>query len=80
MQGMNKDSAAVIDDMVRNGGFYCDICDQHDLAPSTITLAANYGSTHDGERVTLMVCGDCMDWLFDSIAEHGEKPKRITSW
>lgn len=75
MQGINKDGAVVVDDMIHSGSFYCDICGQHDLVPSTITLAANYGSTRDGERVTLMVCGDCMDWLFERIIDRDFKEK-----
>ena len=56
-------------------GFECDICDRYDTyGPSKITLEANYGSKHDGERVTLNVCGDCMDWLFDSIVKRASRP------
>lgn len=79
MQNVDRNSTAV-DDVVRNGGFYCDICDQTDLVPSVVTLEANYVSKYDGERVRLLVCGDCIDWLRDSIAKHGGKPKRITDW
>lgn len=79
MQNVNRNST-VVGGVVRSSGFYCDICDQSDLVPSVVTLEANYGSKYDGERVTLMVCGDCMDWLRDSIAKHGGEPKRITDW
>ena len=61
--------------IVRSGGFDCDICNQTDLVPSQIELVAAYGSAHDGERVKLKICGDCMDWLFDSISERAQKPK-----
>ena len=62
-------------------GFECDICDQDDIyGPSLITLEASRGSKHDGERVTLNVCGDCMDWIYDRIIERAGKPKRITHW
>lgn len=62
-------------------GFECDICGEYDIyGPSKITLEANYGSKHDGDLVTLNVCGDCMDWLFDSIVEQAGKPTKITHW
>ena len=68
------------DAFLRNS-FVCDICDQYDVyGPSQITLEANYGSKHDGERVTLNICGDCMDWIYDRIIERAGKPKRITQW
>ena len=80
MQNVDRNSIVTIDDVVRRGVFYCDICDQSDLVPSAVTLEANYGSKYDGERVTLWVCGDCIDWLIESIAEYGGKPKHIASW
>lgn len=52
-----------------NVGFRCDLCERKDLVPSKVELEANYGSTHDGERVTLHVCGDCMDWMFNSLVQ-----------
>lgn len=45
----------------------CEVCGQEDLCLSTIQLRANYGSIHDGERITLHVCGDCIDRLFDLL-------------
>ena len=69
------------DEVIASGrGFDCDICDQPDLVPSTITLEANYGSKHDGTRVTLNVCGDCMDWIIDNIVEWAGKPKNFMHW
>lgn len=50
-----------------NVDFRCDLCERVDLVPSKVTLEANYGSVHDGERVTLHICGDCMDWMLDSL-------------
>jgi len=32
-----------------------------------VILEANYGSANDGERVTLDVCGNCIDRLFAVI-------------
>ena len=60
--------------------FCCDICDQTDLVPSWVELVAAYGSAHDGVQVKLKICGDCMDWLFDSISERAQKPKKIINW
>lgn len=76
ISGKNTDN---IDDTVGDC-FYCDICDQMDLVPSFVELTANYGSTHDGERVKLWVCSDCMDWIFDAISEHAGKPKNMVNW
>lgn len=80
LQDIDRNSKMAIDDVAHRGVFYCDICDQSDLVPSAVTLEANYGSKYDGERVTLLVCGDCIDWFIESIAEHGGKSKHIASW
>lgn len=80
MQRKNNGGLSVIDTDVIEGNFCCDICDQTDLVPSQIELVAAYGSSHDGERVKLKICGDCFDWLFDSISERAEKPKNIINW
>lgn len=53
----------------QNYDFICDVCGKRDLVPSTITLKANYGSTHDGERKKLHVCGQCLDWFFDGLVQ-----------
>lgn len=55
-----------------NRDFHCNLCGARDLVPSKITLEANYGSGHDGEQITLYVCGNCMDWLFDTCTKRGE--------
>lgn len=47
--------------------FTCEICGKQDLASSHIRLEANYGSIHDGERLELYVCGDCMDKMFEAL-------------
>ena len=52
---------------VQNTGFICEICGQPDIVASKIILQANYGSANDGERVTLDVCGNCIDKLFAVI-------------
>lgn len=79
MYETSKRNTVVGDDIVSEN-FYCDICDQTDLVPSLVELTANYGSAHDGERVKLRVCGDCMDWLIDAISERAGKPKNIVNW
>ena len=53
-------------DFIDENGFRCPICGGVDLVPSVITLQANYGSTgHDGEIITLHVCGDCIDRIIN---------------
>lgn len=49
----------------------CAICGNEDIhgsgTLSAITLTAGYGSVHDGEQITLYICGTCMDWFFNSL-------------
>lgn len=71
MQRDNNGGMSVISE----GNFRCDICDQTDLVPSQIELVAAYGSSHDGERVKLKICGDCIDWLLNTISERAGKLK-----
>lgn len=52
---------------VQNTGFICEMCGQPDIVASKVIIEANYGSVNDGERVTLEVCSDCIDWLFSVI-------------
>ena len=80
MQGKNNGGMSVIGEEVIAENFCCDICDQTDLVPSWVELVAAYGSAHDGERVKLKICGDCMDWLLNSISERAQKPKNIINW
>lgn len=49
--------------------FYCDICGEEDLIPSRIIIECNYGSIYDGECLTLEVCGDCIDKIYNNIIE-----------
>lgn len=51
----------------QNTSFICGICCQPDMVASKVILEANYGSTNDGERVTLDVCCSCIDKLFAVI-------------
>ena len=65
--------------------FVCDLCgrfrgDGGDV-PSVVTAIANYGSTrHDGDKLTLQLCGDCIDWLMDSIPEGAGEWERVVPW
>lgn len=52
---------------VQNTDFICGICGQPDMLASKVILEANYGSANDSERVTLDVCGNCIDKLFEAI-------------
>lgn len=45
-------------------GFICEMCGQEEWGESTIQLKAGYGSIHDGEHITLHLCGSCIDRLF----------------
>ena len=52
-------------------GFICELCGRLDLVPSIIKLDANYGSEFDGERISLCLCGKCMDRIFKMIKHTG---------
>lgn len=47
----------------------CDICGKEDYFLSSVVLNANYGSEHDGERLTIALCGNCFDKLFDLVLD-----------
>lgn len=54
----------------QNNGFInktCEICGQDCLVASKVTFEANYGSVNDGERISLDVCGCCIDKLFSIV-------------
>lgn len=57
--------------------FHCGICGKEDLIPSRITIEANYGSVHDGEHLSLDVCGECIDflWLYLDMASDVKKER-----
>lgn len=57
----------------QNGDFICEICGKPDMVMSEIRLSCNYGSKHDGERVTLSICGACADKIFNVIQKESEK-------
>ena len=51
----------------QNGDFICEICGKPDMIASRIRIEANYGSVYDGMRLTLNVCGDCVDRIIKGI-------------
>ena len=57
----------------QNTDFICEICGRPDIIASKMILQANYGSANDGERVTLDVCGNCIDKLFAIIQKKERK-------
>lgn len=66
-------------------GFVCDLCGRFrgdgDDVPSTVAMTANYGSTeHDGDKVTLRLCGSCIDLWMDSIPEGAGTWERVVPW
>lgn len=64
------------DDFIRNGAFHCEICGGDDYVPSKIDLFASYSSVHDGEQLTLDICGACVDAVFDLISSRAESHQR----
>lgn len=60
-------------DFINNDGFRCPLCGGVELIPSIVRLEANYGSReHDMERLTVHVCGSCIDKLFTFMEKHME--------
>ena len=51
--------------------FTCSQCGKRDIFQSQLTITAGYGSKYDGEQYTLFLCGDCVDWIIDSMKESG---------
>lgn len=45
----------------RKPSFICAICGGQYNFLSRITMQAGYGSSYDGEQVTIPLCGDCFD-------------------
>lgn len=60
--------------MKANTNFVCAMCGKHDDFPSYVDLIAGYGSTkHDGDVLSICVCGDCIDKLFDAVQKNVSK-------
>lgn len=57
--------------MRQNEGLVCALCGKEDFQDcgtnSSITLTAGYGSLHDTERVTMPLCGECIDNLLSEL-------------
>ncbi len=48
----------------------CALCGGEDCAGAALSrlrLICGYGSTNDGERVELTICGGCADWILGLI-------------
>lgn len=65
--------------------FTCDLCGRYcgtgDDVPSIVAMTANYGSAeHDGDKLTLRVCGSCIDQWMDSIPEGSGTWERVVLW
>lgn len=61
---------------MQNDDFICEICGKRDYVPSELAISANYGSVHDGEQLTLDICGECADAVFNLILKRAEKQQR----
>ena len=48
---------------------FCNICGKSTEYLSKVDLFPSYESVYDMESITLEICGDCMDSLFDFIEE-----------
>lgn len=64
--------------IISNGDFIhgCEWCGKDALVASEITLKFNYGSKYDGEMLTLNICGDCADKIFEQLF-NGNKAKSV---
>lgn len=45
----------------------CEWCGQQDYVMSEIMLKANYGSSYDGEKEKIYLCGTCFDRVYENI-------------
>lgn len=57
--------------MKQNMNFVCAMCGKEDMpgfVGSCLILEAGYGSVYDTERVTVPICGECCDKLYDELA------------
>lgn len=52
---------------------FCNICGKSTDYLSKVDLFPSYESVYDMESITLEICGDCMDSLFDFIEERRYK-------
>ncbi len=55
----------------------CELCGSAVYALSSISIIGGYGSSsHDGDKITLSVCGSCIDQLFDAVEAIGTEAKQ----
>lgn len=52
---------------MRNSNFICPRCGRADDVPSVMVMQANYGSSYDTERVTVELCGECFDEIYEYV-------------
>ncbi len=50
----------------------CDICGKSELVLSSLKLSCRYGSKYDGEELTLNICVNCADKLYEIINKLSE--------
>lgn len=56
-----------------NNDFICPACHKHDYVPSEIILQANYGSSYDGERMVIQLCGERFDKIREKVWGKGDE-------
>ncbi len=44
--------------------FVCPMCGERDICPSEVIFRFRYGSNNDGETVSRLMCGKCIDLFF----------------
>ena len=50
----------------------CDCCGRNDYVMSEVILKANYGSSYDGEKKKINLCGKCFESVYESIQNKKE--------
>lgn len=45
----------------------CELCGKRDMSLSLLRLMCGYGSLNDGEDITLNICGECADRIYQII-------------
>lgn len=50
-------------------GMVCSCCQRESLTPSYIKFAGSYGSKYDMETVTLPLCAECFDRIYQGVVE-----------
>lgn len=65
--------------MASNGDFIrgCECCGQDSWVASEVMLKFSYGSKYDGETITLNLCSDCADMLFEQMSNGNTRRQSI---